>query len=165
MTAVEVLARWVRQRGAASGGGTEAEAGGRAAPAGAPARASAVREAARVAAVWAPALPSRSPFQRRCHEVAHFARVAADARPGRLERLGLRLGRARRAGDDGPGVAHPLAGRRAEPRDVGDHRLGHPLLDVLGRTLLIAPADLPDPDHGSGLGIVLEPGQGVDEPD
>ena len=57
-------------------------------------------------------------------ELRGLGRALADPHALRLERLLLRLGGARGAGDDRPGVAHLLARRRGEAGDVGDHRLG-----------------------------------------
>jgi hypothetical protein len=62
-----------------------------------------------------------------------------------------------------PGVAHRLAGRRGEARDVADDRLRHVLADVLGGLLLGRPADLAAHHDELGLGVVLEQRDDVDE--
>ena len=53
-------------------------------------------------------------------------------------------------------MAHGLAGRRGEARDVGDHRLGHVGDDVLRRLLLGVTADLAAHHDQLGLRVVLE---------
>ena len=67
------------------------------------------------------------------------------------------------AGDDRARVAHRLAGRRREARDVGDDRLGDVLGDVLGGLLLGGAADLARHHDQLGLGVGLERGDHVDE--
>ena len=62
-----------------------------------------------------------------------------------------------------PGVAHRLAGRRGEARDVGDDRLGDVLGDVLGGLLLGRAADLAGHHDQLGLGVGLEQRDDVDE--
>ena len=65
-------------------------------------------------------------------------------------------------GDDRAGVAHGLALRRGEARDVADDRLGDVRLDVVGGALLGVAADLADHDDRLGLGVGLERGERVD---
>src|SRR5688572_4348077 len=74
----------------------------------------------------------------------------ADLDAGGLEGLLLRLGGARRARDDGAGVAHRLALGGGEARDVADDRLGDVGLDEVGRTLFGVAADLTDHDDRLG---------------
>src|SRR5688572_32902461 len=63
---------------------------------------------------------------------------------GRLHRPHLLGGGALAARDDGPGVAHPPAGRRRLAADEAHHRLGHVLPDEGGRLLLRGAPDLAD---------------------
>src|SRR5215218_2476269 len=88
---------------------------------------------------------------------------APDLDATRLERLPLRLGGPRGTGDDRPGVAHLLAGRRGEPGDVGDHRLGDPLSDEVGGALLGVAANLAHDHDQLRLRVLLEQGEDVDE--
>src|SRR6185295_18414157 len=60
-------------------------------------------------------------------------------------------------------MAHALACRRGDARDVGNHWLGDVLLDEVGRRLFIRAADLADHDDAFGLRIVLEAREHVDE--
>ena len=83
--------------------------------------------------------------------------------PRCLERVLLRLGGARGAGDDRARVAHRLAGRRGEAGDVGDDRLRHLRLDEVGGLLLLVAADLADHHDVLGLRVGLEPLEDVDE--
>src|SRR3954452_18241718 len=76
------------------------------------------------------------------HQTSGLARRPADLDAGGLEGLLLGLGCARRARDDGAGVAHRLALRRGEPGDVADDRLRHVLGDEGRGALLGVPADL-----------------------
>src|SRR5690606_17427894 len=91
-----------------------------------------------------------------------LGRRLADLHADGLQGLLLRLGGARRAGDDGAGVAHRLALGRGEARDVADDRLRDVLLDVGRGTLLGVAADLADHDDRLGLGVVLERLERVD---
>src|SRR4051812_31418505 len=95
--------------------------------------------------------------------------VAADADAVGLQRLGLRDGGSLRPGHDRPGVAHRLAGRRREPRDVRQDGFRDRRRDVLGRLLLRRPADLPhitissvsgSASNCSMMSMKLEPGTG-----
>ena len=74
-------------------------------------------------------------------------------------------GRAGRALDDGAGVAHAPAGRRAVAGHVGDDRLGHVLADVGRRALLVVAADLADERDALGLAVGLEQLEALDEAD
>ncbi|KAF1856457.1 hypothetical protein Lal_00048580, partial [Lupinus albus] len=67
------------------------------------------------------------------------------------------------AGDDGAGVAHALAGRCGDTRDVGHHRLGHVGLDEGSGFFFSGTADLTDHDDRFGLRVFLEQLQDVDE--
>ena len=98
-----------------------------------------------------------------CHQFAGFGGVLADLHARCAEGVHLSLGGALAAGDDRPGVAHLLAGRRRDPGDVGAHRLGHAGLDELGRFLLGRAADLADHHDRVRLGVGLELAQAVDE--
>src|SRR5699024_631530 len=69
-------------------------------------------------------------------EVRGLRRGLADLDADGLEGLLLRGGRAGGAGDDGAGVAHRLALRGGEARDVADDRLRHVVLDE-GRGALL----------------------------
>jgi hypothetical protein len=60
-------------------------------------------------------------------------------------------------------VTHGLAGRCSEARDVGEHRLGHPVADELRSLLLLDAPDLADHHDELRLGIGLELLQHVDE--
>jgi hypothetical protein len=60
-------------------------------------------------------------------------------------------------------VAHRLAGRRGEARDVGDDRLGHVLGDEVGGLLLGGAADLARHHDQLGLRVLLEEPDDVDE--
>ena len=82
---------------------------------------------------------------------------------GRLEGRLLLGGRARRALDDRAGVAHALAGRRAEAGDVGDHRLGDVLAHERRGALLVVAADLADEHDGLGLVVGLEELEALEE--
>src|SRR3954468_22528916 len=89
-------------------------------------------------------------------------------RPAHAHALGLqRLSLGRRgalgARDDRAGVAHRLARRRREPRDVGHDRLGDVLGDVVGRALLGVAADLARQHDQLGLVVGLEELDDVDE--
>src|SRR6516162_3525805 len=95
-------------------------------------------------------------------ELSGFRRSPADLHSGRLEGLLLGGRRSRRAGHDGARVAHRLAFRSGESRDIADDRLGHVGLDVVGRTLLGVTADLTDHHDDLGVGILLEALDGVD---
>ena len=97
------------------------------------------------------------------HDLGGLGRRRADADPLLLERRLLGLGRARRARDDRARVAHRLAGRSREARDVGDDRLRQLGLDEGGRLLLLVTADLADHDDVLGLGVGLELREDVDE--
>ena len=92
-----------------------------------------------------------------------LGRALADPHALGLERFLLRLRGPRGAGDDRPGVAHLLAGRRGEAGDVGDDRLGDLGGDELGRPLLGVAADLADHHDQLGLGVGLVHGEDVDE--
>src|SRR5690625_5838362 len=81
---------------------------------------------------------------------------------GVFQRGKLLIGGAFTTGDDGTGVAHALAGRRRNTRDVGHHRLGHVGFDVRRRFFLSAATEFADHDDGFGLGIVLEHFENVD---
>src|SRR5215203_541393 len=83
------------------------------------------------------------------------------ARPPQGLALGLR--RALASGDDGPGVAHGLAFRRGEARDVSHYRCCHLAPDVLGGELLGVAPDLAYHHGAFGLGIRLEEAQDLDE--
>src|SRR6185295_16132191 len=75
----------------------------------------------------------------------------------------LRLRGPRGAGDDRPGVAHLLAGRRGEAGDVGDYRLGDARGDELGGALLGVAAYLTDHHDQLGLRVGLIQLEDVDE--
>jgi hypothetical protein len=60
------------------------------------------------------------------------------------------------ARDDGPGLAHLFAGRRAETGQVGHDRLGHVRSHELGSPFLLIATDLTDQHHPCGLGVGLE---------
>src|SRR5207248_11714743 len=92
-----------------------------------------------------------------------LSRVLTDLGPGRLQCVDLGLGRAARAGDDGARVPHLLARRGRDAGDVGDDRLVHLGLDVVGRLLLLRAPDLAYHDHGLGVGVGLEAAETVDE--
>ena len=96
-------------------------------------------------------------------DLGHLRGVAAHAHALGLERLGLRGRGALRAGHDRAGVAHRLARRRGEAGDVGQHRLGDLVRDVLGRLLLGRAADLAAHHDQLGLGVGLEQLDDVDE--
>src|SRR5919109_4843924 len=96
-------------------------------------------------------------------QLGHLGEVAAYPHALGLERLGLGLGRAARAGHDRAGVAHGLSRRRGEAGDVADHRLGDVLGDVVGAPLLLVAPDLADHDDQLGLRVVLEEGDDVYE--
>src|SRR5580658_2819485 len=70
----------------------------------------------------------------------HGARVRGHARSGRFEGSDLLRCRPLPARDDGPGVAHALAGRGGRAGDEGRHGLVHLLSDELRRALLGAAA-------------------------
>src|SRR5215213_6798103 len=106
---------------------------------------------------------SRLPTEDLDGEARDLGRRAADLHALRLQRLGLRGGRALRARDDRAGVAHRLARRRGEARDVGDDRLGHVGLDELGSALLGVAADLARQHDELGLRVLLEEAEDVDE--
>src|SRR5450755_908891 len=114
-------------------------------------------------AAWAPAAGRPSA---RLHELPHElrgpARRPAHAHADLLQRFLLGLGRAGRARDDGARVAHRLALGRGEARHVGDHGLGHVLLDEGRRPLFRVAADLADHDDRVGLRVLLERPQAVD---
>src|SRR5215472_5512378 len=107
------------------------------------------------------ALPRRAP-----HDIAHqgrrLARHLADADARLLQGLLLRLGGARRAGDDRAGVTHRLAFRRGEPGHVADDRLAHVLLDERRGPFLGVAADLADHHDRRRLRVVLERPEAVD---
>src|SRR5215217_511688 len=96
-------------------------------------------------------------------QLRHLGRSSADAHALGLERLGLGGGGPRGSGDDRPRVAHGLAGRGGEARDVGEHGLGDVLTDVLGGLLLLVAADLAAHDDELGLIVLLEQRDDVDE--
>src|SRR5690606_9086465 len=60
-------------------------------------------------------------------------------------------------------MAHALAGRRGDARDIGDDRLRHVRRDVLGRGLLVGAADLADHHDAAGRRVRLEELEAVDE--
>ena len=108
--------------------------------------------------------PRLAPGARRLGcELGDLGRRRPDLDAHRLQRLLLRLRCSGRAGDDGAGVAHRLAGRSREPCDVGDHGLGHLRLDVARGLLLLVAADLADHDDHLGLVVRLEAPEHVDE--
>src|SRR3954454_21944970 len=96
-------------------------------------------------------------------DVRDLGRGAAHPHALGFERLGLALRRAGGARHDRPGVAHRLARRRREARDVADDRLVRMLGDVLGGLLLGRPADLAAHHDQLGLRVVLEELDDVDE--
>src|SRR4051812_10860803 len=110
-----------------------------------------------------PRLDSRARAEHVGRELCDLGRRLADAHALRLERFLLRYRRALRAGDDCPGVAHRLAGRRREPSDVGEHRLRDVLGDVLRGLLLGVAADLAAHHDQLGLLVLLEELDDVDE--
>src|SRR5690606_23587833 len=67
------------------------------------------------------------------------------------------------AGDDRASVAHPLARRRRDPRDVRDDRLLHMRRNVLRRGLLVRAADLTDHHDTARRGVRLEKLEAIDE--
>ena len=54
-------------------------------------------------------------------------------------------------------MAHGLAGRCGESRDVSHHRLGHVGLDELGRPLLRVTTDLTDQHDRVGIRVLRDP--------
>src|SRR5690606_16087305 len=82
---------------------------------------------------------------------------------GRFEDSELLGSGAFAAGDDRTGVAHALAGRSRDTRDVGHDRFGHVGLDVGSGFVFSRTADLADHDDRFGLRIFLEQLQHVDE--
>ena len=96
-------------------------------------------------------------------DLRRLGRAFADPHALCFERVFLRLGGARGAGDDRAGVAHLLAGRGGEAGDVGDDRLGDLGGDELGRPLLGVAADLADHHDQLGLGVGLVQREDVDE--
>src|SRR5215207_11711603 len=104
-----------------------------AAPAGRATRTARARIAARVISAVNARRRSKSRSARQRagdlgRDLRDLGRGAADPHALRFERFGLRRGGALRARHDRAGVAHRLARRRREARDVGDDRLR----DVLG---------------------------------
>ncbi|OKL53067.1 hypothetical protein BSZ39_11465 [Bowdeniella nasicola] len=95
-------------------------------------------------------------LQDRASEVRGFGRGLADLDANSLESFLLRLGGARRAGDDGASVSHGLALGSGEARDVADDRLRHAVLDVGRGALLGVATDLTNHDDEFGLGILFE---------
>ena len=71
--------------------------------------------------------------------------------------------RARAAGDDRAGVAHPLAWRRGLAGDEADHGLVTCALMKRGRFFLVRAADLADHHDRVGLRVGLEERQDIDE--
>src|SRR5258708_28595074 len=80
----------------------------------------------------------------------------------RLQGILIGVGGARRARQDGAGVAHRLALGSCEARNVADDRLGDVGLDVLGGAFLGVAADLADHHDDLGFGVLLERLDGVD---
>ena len=85
-----------------------------------------------------------------------LGRRLADLHAGRLQCFLLGRRGTRGTRHDGTGVAHRLAFRRSESRDVADHRFGHVGLDVVGRPLLGIATDLTDHHDDLCVGILLE---------
>src|SRR5271166_6735938 len=67
-------------------------------------------------------------------QLGGFRGSLADLDSSRFQGRFLRGGGTRGSGHNGTGVAHRLAFRRSESRDVADDRLGHVGLDVVRRT-------------------------------
>src|SRR5205814_9133885 len=99
----------------------------------------------------------------RGHELTRFGGVVADLDPRRPQRIHLCLRRALTSRHDGARVAHLLARRCRDTRDVGHHRLVHLGADEFGRFFFGGPTDLADHHHSLGFGIVLEGLQAIDE--
>ncbi|SUH38679.1 Uncharacterised protein [Salmonella enterica subsp. enterica] len=66
-------------------------------------------------------------------------------------------------GNDGASVAHTLAFRRGNTRDIANNRLGHVVFNVSRRFFFCATADLTDHHDRFSLRIFLEQFQNVDE--
>src|SRR5438105_4612608 len=81
-------------------------------------------------------------LDRLLHGRAEVGRAVRDRDAGGAEGADLLLRRAAAAADDRAGVAHALARRRRLAGDERGDRLGHVLLDELGRPLLRRAADL-----------------------
>src|SRR5690349_22325072 len=60
-------------------------------------------------------------------------------------------------------MAHALAGRCGDARDIGHHGLGHVALDEIGGGLFVGATDLTDHDDAFGLRIAFEQLEHVDE--
>src|SRR4051794_24016349 len=88
---------------------------------------------------------------------------AADPHPSRFQCLDLGLRAAGGAGDDRARVAHRLARRRGDARDVADDGLGDVGRDVLGGLLLGRSADLAAEHDQLRLLVGLEELDDVDE--
>src|ERR687894_1255345 len=116
-------------------------------------------------------LPSRAPeahagplaAEGLCYQLGHLGGVRRRPDAGATQGLALRLSGALAAGDYSPGVAHGLALRRGEARDVGHDRGLHLALDELGGALLGVAPDLADHHHAVGFGVLLELAQDLDK--
>src|SRR5688500_1242239 len=97
-------------------------------------------------------------------ELGDLAGRPGDLHARSFQRLSLRGSRALGPRDDRPSVPHALAGRRLEPRDVGDDRLRAVIDDVCRGPLLVVAADLPRHDDQVGTGVGFERRQRLDEP-
>ena len=97
------------------------------------------------------------------HRRAQLGGRLHGAHARRIQRAELVRRRALAARDDRAGVAHALARRRGDARDVRDDRLGDVVLDELRGGFFIAAADLADQDDALGLRIALEQLEHVDE--
>lgn len=100
---------------------------------------------------------------------ADIRQAANGFHTGRFQRSKFLISSTFTARDDGAGVAHTLAFRRGNARDVADNRLSHVLFNVRCRFFFRAAADFTDRDDRFGLRVFpnifrismkLEPGIG-----
>src|SRR3954454_21267284 len=122
------------------------------------------RSASRGPAPQGPAAPTKRVLagDDLAHESGCFGWRLADADADRFERLLFRRRRPARSGDDRTCMAHRLALRCGEPRDVSDDGLRDVGLDELRCALLGVATDLADHHDRVGLGVVLERTEAVD---
>ena len=96
------------------------------------------------------------PFSGLQHRLAHPGRAGGDDHAAFGQDPDLVLGFSLAAGDDRPGMPHPLSRGGRHPGDEGGHRLSHVVLDPQGRLFFGSAADLADHEDRVGFRVLVE---------